>query len=315
MLAAARQGIRDCWAAGVTTVADTGDSAAVLHALVELDGSGIAYQEVFGPDPHLAAARLAEFQSRFEGLRSMAVGRVRIGVSPHAPYSVSGPLYAMVSAWAQAENLPVAVHVAESLEEELLIAEGGGPFAGQWQARGIPLPETGGATPIGWLDRHGVLGARTLCIHSVRVGDEDIRLLASSRSAVAHCPRSNRRHAGRAAPLSRLLEAGIRVGVGTDSVASVSPLDLLAEARQARQLGNLSAEAALDLVTRGAATALGLEGEVGSLEPGQWGDAVVLRLPDGSGESDPVETALASRLGDVLLTLLGGREVYRRAGK
>jgi 5-methylthioadenosine/S-adenosylhomocysteine deaminase len=149
----------------------------------------------------------------------------------------------------------------------------------------------------------------------VRVGDEDIRLLASSRSAVAHCPRSNRRHAGRAAPLSRLLEAGIRVGVGTDSVASVSPLDLLAEARQARQLGNLSAEAALDLVTRGAATALGLEGEVGSLEPGQWGDAVVLRLPDGSGESDPVETALASRLGDVLLTLLGGREVYRRAGK
>jgi 5-methylthioadenosine/S-adenosylhomocysteine deaminase len=314
MLAAARQGIQDCWAAGVTTVADTGDSTAALRALSALGGSGIAYQEVFGPHPEEAASRLAEFRTRFDQLRPMAVDRVRIGVSPHAPYSVSGPLYSMVASWAGAENLPVAVHIAESLEEEQLVAAGEGPFAGQWRARGVPLPETGGATPIGWLERHGVLGPRTLCIHAVRVDREDVGVLARTRSAVAHCPRSNRRHAGRAAPLSRFLEAGIRVGVGTDSVASVSPLDLLAEARQARRLGNLSAEAALDLVTRGAAAALGLEGEIGALEPGYWGDAVVLRLDDGFRKMDPVEAALAGRWSDVVLTVLGGREVYRRAG-
>ena len=96
-------------------------------------------------------------------------------------------------------------------------------------------------------------------------------------------------------------------------MASVSPLDLLAEARQARELAELSAEAALELVTRGAAAALGLAHEVGSLAPGFWGDAVVIRLPSSSGSEAVVGMALASRLGDVLLTLLGGREVYRRA--
>lgn len=312
MLAAARQGIRDNWAAGVTTVADTGDSGAPLRALVELGASGIAYQEVFGPHPDQAAARLAEFRARFEGLRPLAGGRVRIGVSPHAPYSVSGPLYSLVADWARQENLPVAVHVAESLEEELLVSSGVGPFAEQWRARGIALPDTGGATPLAWLDRHGVLGPRTLCIHAVRAGAADIANLARTGSAVAHCPRSNRRHAGRAAPLSGLLAAGIRVGVGSDSVASVSPLDLMAEARQARQLANLSAESTFDLVTRGAAAALGLAEEVGSLAPGYWGDAVVLRQAGVSGESDPVEAVLASRPGDVQLTILAGREVYRR---
>ena len=313
-LAAARQGIHDCWAAGVTTVADTGDSGAVLHAMVELGASGIAYQEIFGPFPDQAAARLEEFRGRFDQLKALATGRVRIGVSPHAPYSVSGPLYAMVARWAEAENLPVAVHVAESLEEEQLVAGGKGPFAQQWRARGIPLPETGGATPIEWLDRHGVLGSRTLCIHAVRVGEGDVARLVTSRSAVAHCPRSNRRHAGRAAPVSDLLTAGIRVGVGTDSVASVSPLDLLAEARQTRQLANLPAVAVLDLVTCGGAAALGIDREVGSLAPGLWGDAVVIRVPPSTEPDAVLELALASRLSDVRLTLLGGREVYRRAG-
>jgi 5-methylthioadenosine/S-adenosylhomocysteine deaminase len=312
MLAAARQGIRDCWAAGVTTVADTGDSAAGLRALRELGASGVAYQEIFGPHPDLAEPRFEEFRARFELLRHYTACRVVIGVSPHAPYSVSGPLYALVARWADQENLPVAVHIAESLEEEQLVAASAGPFAEQWRARGIPLPATGGATPIEWLDRHGVLGNRTLCIHSVRAGADDIGRLARTGSAVAHCPRSNRRHAGRAAPLAGFLAAGIRVGVGTDSVASVTPLDLLAEAREARRLGQLSAVATLDLVTRGAAAALGLEREIAALTPGYWGDAVVL-TPEGIGEgADPLEVTLVSRLPDVALTLLGGREVYRR---
>jgi len=116
MLAAARQGIRDCWAAGVTTVADTGDSGAALHAMLELGASGVAYQEVFGPHPEQAALRFAEFRGRFDRLRALATGRVVIGVSPHAPYSVSGPLYALVAEWARQERLPLAVHIAESLE-------------------------------------------------------------------------------------------------------------------------------------------------------------------------------------------------------
>ncbi|MEO8031315.1 MAG: amidohydrolase family protein [Gemmatimonadota bacterium] len=312
VLEAARQGIRAGWSAGVTTLGDTGDSGAGFQAMLELNASGIAYQEVFGPHPDLAEAQFAEFRRRFDRLRPLAAGRVRLGVSPHAPYSVSGPLYQLVARWASVENLPVAVHVAESLEESQLVESAGGPFARQWTARGIPLPRTGGSTPIEWLDRHGVLGRRTLCIHAVRATDSDITRIARAGASVAHCPRSNRRHARLAAPLGRLLAAGIRVGVGTDSVASVSPQDLLAEARQARQLADLSAETALRLVTSGAAAALGLEAEIGSLAPGHWGDAVAIRIPPAATAEQALELALASRPDDVVLTILGGREVYRR---
>ncbi|HTO72410.1 MAG TPA: amidohydrolase family protein [Gemmatimonadales bacterium] len=312
MLDAARQGIRDCWAAGVTTVADTGDTGAAIHAMRELGASGIAYQEIFGPNPGIAAERLSEFRERFDALRQAPTDRVVIGVSPHAPYSVSGPLYKAVADWAWEEGLPLAVHIAESEEEEQLVQGGSGPFAEQWKARGIPRLVSGGATPIEWLERHGVLGERTLCIHAVRANELDIIRLARSRSAVAHCPRSNLRHAGRPAPLAEFLSAGIRVGVGTDSVASVSPLDLLAEAREARRIAGLSASGALDLVTRGAAAAIGLEREVGTLASGSWGDAVVITPKHGLAGPDPFEMTLASRVPDVALTLVGGREVYRR---
>ena len=313
VLDAARQGIRECWAGGVTTVADTGDSGAPIRAMAELGASGIAYQEVFGPQPDLAERQLAEFRSRFERLRALASGRVRIGLSPHAPYSVSGPLYALVAAWSAAEQLPIAVHVAESLEESDLIERGAGVFAAQWRSRGISVPASGGATPLEWLDRHGVLGPRTLCIHGVRATPSDIDRMARTGSAVAHCPRSNRRHAGLDAPVAAYRVAGVPLGVGTDSVASVGPLDLLAEARLARRLASLSADAALALVTTDAAGAIGLGAEVGRLEPGLWGDAAVVRLVTAAGSEPPFEQVLDSHPEDVLQTILGGREVYRLA--
>jgi 5-methylthioadenosine/S-adenosylhomocysteine deaminase len=141
----------------------------------------------------------------------------------------------------------------------------------------------------------------------------DIDLLARQGAAVAHCPRSNRRHHRIDAPLAQLLAAGLRVGVGTDSVASVSPLDLLAEARSARELGGLSAEEALALVTVGAARAIGLGQEVGSLGAGRWGDVVALTLPACESAEQLYEAILASGPADLLFTVVGGREVHRRA--
>jgi cytosine/adenosine deaminase-related metal-dependent hydrolase len=311
VLEAARQGVVEGWAAGVTTVADTGDSGAVVQALAELGGSGIAYHEIFGPDPGTAVLRLAEYRLRFDELRQYVTGRVRLGVSPHAPYSVSGALYAAVSAWAATEALPLAVHVAESAEEVELISRGAGAFAAQWRARGIAPPARQGTTPVEWLEHHGVLGDRTLCIHAVRVDGADIRRLAIHRCAVAHCPRSNRRHAGREAPLKQMLEAGLAVGVGTDSVASVSPPDLLAEAREARRLAGLDAAAALELCTRSAARAIGLEGEVGALAPGKWGDIAAVATPTATDGTGAEEAILAAGRDDVLATWLSGREVYR----
>ncbi len=312
-LAAARSGLAACHAAGITTIADTGDSGAVVRALAEAGGSGIAYHEVFGPHPVQAAESLAALRGRMSELCRFAGGRVRLGVSPHAPYTVSGPLYAAVAGWAEAEGLPLAVHLAESAAESELLGAGSGAFAEAWGRRGIPLPSPLGHTPVEWLDRHGVLGPATLCIHLVRAGPADIARLAEAGCAVAHCPRSNAAHRHGDAPLAALLAAGLRLGVGTDSVLSVGRLDLLAEARLARRIAGRGAGPALRHCTQVAARALGLEGEIGSLAPGKWGDVVVLRWGSGATGA-PTERALGCRPQDVALTILGGRDVYRAGG-
>jgi 5-methylthioadenosine/S-adenosylhomocysteine deaminase len=308
-LEAARAGLAACHAIGVTTIADTGDSGAAIQALAERGGSGIAYHEVFGPDPAQCAQSLAGLQGRVAELARFATGRVRLGVSPHAPYTVSGPLFRAVASWAGAERLPLAVHAAESAAEAELLARGAGAFADAWRARRIPLPAPLGRSPVAWLDEHGVLGSRTLCIHVVRTDEGDRTVLAREHAAVAHCPLSNAAHGHGSARLDALLDAGLRVGVGTDSVMSVGRLDLLAEARAARSLAGLTAEDALRLCTIEAARALDLEDEVGSLEPGKWGDCVVLRA--GAPGVAPEEQVLASGPRDVQATLLGGRDVYR----
>jgi cytosine/adenosine deaminase-related metal-dependent hydrolase len=137
-LAAARRGIAECWATGVTTIAETGDTGAVFAALVEMGASGIVYQEVFGPHPAQRDESMAGLRTRVGAMRARSTGRVRVGVSPHAPYTVSGPLYRAVAGWAREEGLPIAVHLAESRAETELVTGGAGAFAVAWQTRGIP---------------------------------------------------------------------------------------------------------------------------------------------------------------------------------
>jgi cytosine/adenosine deaminase-related metal-dependent hydrolase len=310
-LDAARAGVRDSWTRGITTVADCGATGSVLQALHELGGSGIAYHEVFGVDPSQADTALEAWARRLSELRRFETPRVRLGASPHAPYTVSGPLYRLATAHARKEKLPIAVHVAESPLEDELVRNGAGAFADGLRSRGMD-PEGRGTSPVAWLDQHGVFGPDAVAIHCCTVDGDDIDVLARRGAAVAHCPRSNRRHHGIDAPLAQLIGAGLRVGVGTDSVASVSPLDPLAEAREARKLAGLDAQEALALVTLGAARAIGLGDELGSLVVGKWGDVVALTLPACDDAERLFEGVLASGQGDIESTWLGGREVYRR---
>src|SRR6266508_4324761 len=110
-----------------------------------------------------------------------------------------------------------ASHAAESRAESELLARGEGAFAEAWRGRGIPLPAPLGRSPVEWLDDHGVLSERTLCIHLVQAGTDDVNRLARAGAAVAHCPLSNRRHGHGVAPLAAFIERKLRVGLGTDS--------------------------------------------------------------------------------------------------
>lgn len=305
--AAAEQGIRDCWQGGVTTICDTGSTGQVIAALDALGASGIAHHEVFGPHPDECAGAIARFSADLDRLAHHATHRVRLGVSPHAPYTVSGPLYRASAELARAHGVPIAVHVAEPPGESALLHDFTGTFADAWRARGIPRPSAGSVTPVAWLEQHGVLSPETLCIHVLDVSDADADLMQRHQCAVAHCPRSNRRHHRLDAPLHRFLTRGLRLGLGTDSVVSVSPLDLIAEARAARLLAGWDAAATLRALTLGGAEALSLDSQLGSLEPGKWGDLVAI---SSTATDTPEEAVLASGPTDVVATWLGGRQVF-----
>jgi aminodeoxyfutalosine deaminase len=287
--AAAEAGIRDLWSRGVTCCADTGSSGAAMRAMSALGARGIAYQEVFGPDPRTVEISMAELFSCLQPLRRLATSQLLVGLSPHAPYTVSAELYEAVAQLGRRERLPLAVHLAESKEETLLVRDGAGPFADALRARGIAV-QPRHQSPVEYLVQRGVVRRGTLCIHCVQVDETDVRLLRTVGATVAHCPRSNQAHGHGTAPLDLLREAGVPVGLGTDSIVSVGELDLWADAAAAGFAG----DDALRTLTIEGARALGWESEIGSLEVGKAADLAVLAV--GPSGRPAVLTMVASRI-------------------
>ena len=319
--AAARRGVKEAFAAGITMVLDTGDSGAVLPALAELGGAGVVYQEVFGPDPEQLPVSIGGLEARVAQLMSHQTDWARLGVSPHAPYTVSGPLYRAAVELARRRNLPLAGHLAESRAETDFVARNEGPFAAAWRARGIPpldrhgdppLPAAARRSPVAWLDAHGALSDRTLAIHAVQLDGADLDLLAARQVGIAHCPISNARHGHGAAPIKEVRARGIRLGVGTDSVISVGRLDLFAEMRAARSLAGLAARDALALGTIEGARLVGWERHRGWVGPGAFADLAVVALPKVASPDDVEDAVLAGGPDRVHATFASGRPVYRR---
>lgn len=320
MLDAARLGLVEGIRAGITTYADTCDSGAAFDAMGEAGVRGIMYQEVFGPDPASCAPALAELKAKVAALRERQNGLVRIGVSPHAPYTVSDSLYAAVAEYATREQLPVAAHIAESDVERQLVERGEGVFADGLRGRGIAVAPRARSS-IELLRRNGVLRGRPLLVHCVRLDAGDIAEIARSASPVAHCPVSNAKLGHGTTPLLELLGAGVTVGMGSDSVASNNRMDILAEARaallaQRARVGRhdvLCARDVLRLATLGGARALGLDGEVGSLDAGKSADLAAFPLDTYVlPVHDPEAAAIFALPGvPASLVTVAGRELVR----
>jgi len=321
--------------AGVTCVGDASDAAAEsMKALREVGLRGTVYQESFGPDPKLANENFEELRGKVYRLREIETALVRAGVSPHAPYTVSAPQLELIAGFAAAERLPLMMHAAESVFEELLVREGRGPFAEGLAQRGIDW-KTPGTSTIEYLRNHGVLGAAPLLAHCIRVDDSDLESIRQSGASIAHCPKSNAKLGHGQAPFGKFLESGVTVGFGSDSAASNNTCDILEEARFATLLarsgmshwhtgshtatGQLSeripdANDALRTATLDGARALGLAGQVGELGEGMQADFIVISL---SGISqvpvyDPASALIFASTGrDVIMTVVAGREIYR----
>jgi 5-methylthioadenosine/S-adenosylhomocysteine deaminase len=254
-----------------------------------------------------------------DAMRAHETLLVRVGVSPHAPYSVSDALFEAVAAYASAERLPVAVHIAEGEDESGLVERAQGPFADFLRSRGMDV-EPRARSPITLLERCGVLAARPLLIHAVRADAPDIAAMARHRCSVAHCPASNAKLAHGIAPLLELLEAGLDVGLGSDSMASNNRMDIVGEGRLAalqqrvrtRRVDALPAAQVLALATRGGARALGLGDTVGVLAEGLQADLAAFDLHGQGGPVHDVAAALVHAGGTpARRTVVAGRVLVR----
>ena len=307
--------------AGVTSFADASDAAfQSMKALREVGLRGIVFQESFGPDPRLATENFTKLKHNIERLRELETPLIKCGVSPHAPYTVCAAQLELIAEFALRERLPVMMHAAETTMETSLLRDGSGPFAEGLKRRGIEWHAPGKST-IQYLESHGILETRPLLAHCITIDDADLETMRKTNSRVAHCPKSNAKLGHGVAPFTKFLEAGLSVGLGSDSVASNNTCDLLEEARFAlltarsasRDAVRLSPSQLLKTATMGGARALGLENEVGQLEEGFQADFAVVSLAGAHQvpSYDPDSTLILASSGrDVLLTVVGGREVY-----
>lgn len=327
-VASATLGAGELLSGGITTVADTADSAASLTALLTSGQRGIVFREVVGIDREtdtettisVLKKRLGEMQDQIE--RHHAEARVDIGISPHAPYSVNAALFRELATFAGSRGLRQTIRVAESPAEDALIRRGEGPFAEMFEQRAIhwAVPRV---SPVRYLSDCGAFEAPTLAVHCVQTDETDAALLKTKNAAVVHCPRSSGKQGFGFAPVAALLKAGVPIGLGTDSADASGTADLFEEMRFAvynsrsltKDVTTLTARQALHMATLGGATALGLEKEIGSLRHGKRADLCVVRM-DGlhmtPAADDNPEAALvySARASDILLTMVDGRVLY-----
>jgi cytosine/adenosine deaminase-related metal-dependent hydrolase len=232
----------------------------------------------------------------------------RSGLSPHAPYSVRASLFRAAARLSQEQRVPLAIHLAETREELDVLEHHRGPF--------VPF-----LSDLGVWDKHGLArGVREL-LQLVERADSlllvhgnylDAGVPLPHGASIVYCPRTHAAFGHGPYPLRELLARGVRVALGTDSLASNPDLDVLAEARFVRQLyPDLPGATLLRMATLSGAEALGWHNETGSLIPGKSADLVVLEMADEDDHRDPYESILSSST-HVRAVLFRGKWVYRR---
>lgn len=251
------------------------------------------------PNAEKALKESREFIREWHG---KANGRITCMLGPHAPYTCPPDYLRKVMALAAELGVGIHIHLAETRQEVERIQK------------------EYGRSPVALMAEIGLLDFPVLAAHCVHLSPEDIATLAAKGTAVAHNPESNMKLASGVAPVTKLLEAGVTVALGTDGPASNNNLDMFEEMRSAALLQKVATEnpealpayTVLEMATLGGARALGLGDKIGSLEPGKRADIILLNLrrPHLYPPHDVVaHIVYAARAGDVDTVVVDGQVV------
>jgi cytosine/adenosine deaminase-related metal-dependent hydrolase len=331
------RGAEESLHAGVTTVGDISRYIAYTRSECATMAAGetahaprvVSFAEVLGIGNlrNVASALITAAAAGEDVLSPAGLPLLRRAISPHAPYTVEGPILRAVLRQAIGKTLPVTMHLAETAAEAPFLEDLSGPFGYEWQMMkdmnllddNIPRMRGG---PIRWAQRWGLLisDAHTppvrhfpvILAHVNICSDSELSQLAASRASVAYCPRT---HAYFQHPPHRyrdMLDAGINVCLATDSRASNPDLSVLKEAQLLVQRDKLAPDTALKMITQRAAVALGLGDVLGSIAPAKAADFVLFPIdpkvvPTASNED--LFASVCAQNAPKLGVIMGGKRV------
>ena len=281
----------------------------------------LSYGMIDFGDTERRQAEIEQNLTLFKNCNGMADGRIKVFFGPHSPYTASEELLIKVRELADEYNMGIHIHVSETQKEiDDVLAEKG-------------------LRPFEYLEKIGFLGPDVLAAHCVWLSDEEIEIIKKHDVKVSHNPCSNMKLASGVSPVSKMIDKGICVSIGTDGASSNNNLDLIEELKTASLLQKvstldpkvLSSDEAIEMATIKGAEALGLDSEIGSVEVGKKADLILIdtnsanMVPDSSSlSSNVIYSANGSNVdtticnGKILmenkkLTTLDEQEIYAKA--
>ncbi len=346
----AELGALEAVASGVTCVADITATGAAARAINKIGLRGVVYREVSALAPDMVEDAVADAVAEMQNWeQTFDTSRMQFGLAPDVVYNCHPKLYQAISNYAIEHHTPLSLHIGGSNEEANFIRYGSSPFSVHaTQAErgyGIDMPPwlPAGCTPVRYVYNWGIFDApQVLAVHCVHVDEDDLRILRDCNVSIAHCPRINAKLGMGVAPVSEFLDKGITVGLGTDSPAATHTFDMIEEMRFALMMmralggdagvGNVrsassgavagfaahkphlqKAREALAMATIEGARALGLDEQIGSLEPGKQADIIAIDLHN--SHTNPISkphsaVAYSTNQDNIMMTMVGGRVLY-----
>jgi len=281
ILDAIDEAIAHATACGTALVGDISNTLTTFGPLARSRLGGIVFYELIrfnAPDP---AAIVEKARQEIDALPPAE--HVRPSLAAHAPYSVAPLLLREIKRALQHDPFaPCSVHLSEAAEEVEFVKSGSGPWRrlleqlGAWDDRWVAP----GVTPVEYLDQCGFLDGRVLAVHGVQMTLPDLARLKACGTTLVTCPRSNGHTGAGAPPLEEFYRSGVRVAVGTDSLASSPDLNVFAELATMRALApSVPPAHLLESATRQGARALGFDAEFGTIEPGKRARLLAVSIP------------------------------------
>ena len=293
LLAAIAGGIAESLRCGTALVGDISNTLATVGPLTQSDLAAVVFYELIRFNTSDPEGVVEDACRRLDALGETA--HVRTALAAHAPYSVAPLVFRAIRRAADRRSCTLrSVHVSESRDETAFMRDGSGAWRGFLDQVGAWDPGwvAPGVSPVQFLDENDFLNDRVLAVHGVQMTSSDLARLASAGATLVACPRSNAYTGAGVPPIAEFYASGVRVAVGTDSLASAPDLSVFAELAVLRALApGVTASTLLDSATRQGARALGFEADYGTIEPGRRARLLAVSVPDGI---DDVEEYLVS---------------------